>query len=1327
MRSAISRLSCVRSFAGRSAFGGLSVAHSAFGRFPVLLYTMVLSVTAIRVTAQQVYSLDASAVRTDVSYGYFKMGSPGPAGKEVLVNSRYLTIGGLPCIPVMGELQFSRMPKERWEDEILKMKACGVNIISTYVFWIHHEEIEGRFDWSGNRDLRSFVQLCQRLGMLVYPRIGPWAHGEARNGGTPDWILRKKYLTDRSLDPVYMHYVDRYYGEIGRQLQGLMYKDGGPVVGIQLENEYWKGKAGEPYIFRLKQTALKYGMDVPLYTVTGWGDGSVPPGEVIPLWGGYPDESWAPDISKITNCDNYTFNSFRNDSTIGNAQAKPKDVYMDYGQYPYFTCEMGVGIFNSIHRRPVIGPLDGLGLAVSRIGSGGNLLGYYVFAGGSNPLGIYSTMQEDKEETGYWSELSPISYDFQAAIKENGMPSAAYYEIKRVNYFLNQFGSRLAPMEPAFKLNKGGDLQYAARVKDNSGFLFGIRYCRGHEYPGTRLAQFRIKLKDQTLLFPAAPVNIPDSSLFIWPFNFDMDGTRLIYATAQPLFTSAPSGHVTSSAQPVWVFMQDANLLPEMCFEETGIEKIDLPRGKGEVIRAGHTYTLSRLHPGTDCVITVTKKDGSSQKIVLLSREEGKRTWLLRDSAGEQQLYLSRSVLYMKDNQLSVIDTLPDMEVKRLSPEAGALSPDAKRLSPRADQLFTTTDYRLKPQTPPAILQREGALKDASWLVTSVKSIDPGTLLYHREFQKEFSADDPAQIKSAKLILAPESDCRVRINDKWCDQPIIPGTLNVLDITGYVNKGDNVLLLDFPFATGNKTARTAVAAFAARVLVEYFNTDRLDFTTDPSWLTFDSYYFPATYGSKPVYPITYAAPEIARVATETPRDAADAEQEVMSARRAISRQPLPGFSEWTLPIPCNYLEGLNNLYLAVRYKGDRISARLHDQLIADNLNNNTEWLMDLKRPGAELECQNLELEVRPWKNIDKMYFDRAPASSDEGKAAIENIRFIPEYKMVAPVAEEPVANKPVAGESMADEPPGAESPRDWKDTDGHFINAHGAGILTYDGTYYLFGEIKKGKTYLVPDQSWEDYRVEAGGISCYSSKDLIHWKYLGVALAPETSDTSSDLYTDRVIERPKVLYNRETGKFIMWMHIDRSDYSYARAGVAVSDKPQGPYRYIGSVRPNGQMSRDMTAFGDDNGKAYLVYTSENNNTLHVTPLSGDYLSVTPAFNRILVGQRREAPAVFKQDGKYYLITSLCSGWDPNAATYAMADSMMGDWEQQGNPCVGEDAATTFHSQSAFVLPLKDKNNSFIFMADKWNKTDLENSGYLWLPLEVNESKVVIKQ
>jgi hypothetical protein len=229
-----------------------------------------------------------------------------------------------------------------------------------------------------------------------------------------------------------------------------------------------------------------------------------------------------------------------------------------------------------------------------------------------------------------------------------------------------------------------------------------------------------------------------------------------------------------------------------------------------------------------------------------------------------------------------------------------------------------------------------------------------------------------------------------------------------------------------------------------------------------------------------------------------------------------------------------------------------------------------------------------------------------------------------------------------------------------------------------------------------------------------------------VALRPVKGDKTSDLDTGRVIERPKVIYNKHTKKFVMWMHVDANDYSYSQAGVAVSDKPAGPYTYLGSVKPNGQMARDMTVYKDDDEKAYLIYSSENNKTMHVCLLSDDYLSPTTSYSRITSAHDREAPAVFKYNNKYYLITSACTGWAPNPATYAIASSLLGEWKQYGNPCTGPGAENTFQSQSTYVLPMPGKPNAFIFMADEWNRSDLERSKYVWLPLQMTGDKPIIK-
>jgi beta-xylosidase len=295
----------------------------------------------------------------------------------------------------------------------------------------------------------------------------------------------------------------------------------------------------------------------------------------------------------------------------------------------------------------------------------------------------------------------------------------------------------------------------------------------------------------------------------------------------------------------------------------------------------------------------------------------------------------------------------------------------------------------------------------------------------------------------------------------------------------------------------------------------------------------------------------------------------------------------------------------------------------------------------------------------------------------------------------------------------------------WTDTEGNPINAHGAGILVDQGTYYWFGEIKSGKTWLVERTGWECYRVHAGGVSCYSSSDLVHWKNEGVALTPEREDSASDIHTGRVIERPKVVYNEKTKKYVMWMHIDTDDYLYARAGVAVSDRPQGPYTYLGSIRPNVQMSRDQTLFKDTDGKAYQICSSENNETMYINELTEDYLKPTGKFKRIFIGLSREAPAMVKHNGRYYVLSSGCTGWDPNPAAYGVSESIMGDYTIVENPCRGKDADKTFYAQSTFILPVQGKENTYIALFDRWNKLDLPDSRYVWLPMHFEGDRMVI--
>lgn len=283
----------------------------------------------------------------------------------------------------------------------------------------------------------------------------------------------------------------------------------------------------------------------------------------------------------------------------------------------------------------------------------------------------------------------------------------------------------------------------------------------------------------------------------------------------------------------------------------------------------------------------------------------------------------------------------------------------------------------------------------------------------------------------------------------------------------------------------------------------------------------------------------------------------------------------------------------------------------------------------------------------------------------------------------------------------------------WLDTAGKPIQAHGGGILHHDGVYYWYGENKDGPTL-------EGQRVDVIGVSCYRSTDLCHWSYEGLALKAVAGDPEHDLHPSKVCERPKVLYNAKTGKFVMWMHIDQPGYQYARVGTAVSDTPKGPFTFLGSQRPNGGESRDMTLFQDDDGAAYLVFGTGWHTHVQIARLSDDYLSLTGEHVNILERKGppdgREAPALFKRKGKYYLITSGTTGWHQNPTEYAVADDIMGPWTTAGDPCSGANADTTYHSQSTFVLPVAGMEDTFIYLGDRWNPENLRDSRYVWLPI-----------
>lgn len=452
---------------------------------------------------------------------------------EISWDHKSLMMDGKRVTPVMGEIHYSRLPENEWQRSVRKMKEGGVTVIATYVFWNHIEEKEGIFDWSGQRNLRRFLETCKAEDMPVILRVGPFCHGEARCGGIPDWVFTKGVRT-RSEDPGFLALTEKLYRQIFTQVQGLQWKDGGPVMACQFDNEY-RGRGS--YLMALKRIAQETGFDLPFYTRTGWPELStpVPFGEMLPLYGDYADGFW--ERSTAPTAGNYykafNFKGFRSSTAIASEQIKNQKERLTEGdeQYPYFTCELGGGMMCSYHRRPWIYPEDAYSLAIVKLGSGSNLLGYYMYHGGTNPEGYRYLNEEQRTPATNYNDLPVKTYDFQAPLGEFGQTYPHYYSLRPLHLFMQDYGTVLAPMEATFPtpqdIKKGDDssLRWAYRSEGDSGFVFFNNYERLQNLSDKKNVRFEVC----GLTFPSKPITIPAGSAGIFPVN--IDGIR--YATAQ--------------------------------------------------------------------------------------------------------------------------------------------------------------------------------------------------------------------------------------------------------------------------------------------------------------------------------------------------------------------------------------------------------------------------------------------------------------------------------------------------------------------------------------------------------------------------------------------------------------------------------------------------------------------------------------------------------------------------------------------------------------------------------------------------------------------------
>lgn len=455
---------------------------------------------------------------------------------KITYDKKCLYKDGIPWIPFCGEFHYSRVPEEEWETEIAKMKAGGLDCVSTYIFWNHHEFEKGLFDFTGNRNLSKFLRLCREVGLLIVLRLGPWCHGEARYGGFPDWLVHECRPL-RSNDETYLFYVRRFWEQVYANVK----QEEDNIFAIQIENEYLFGgdRKGDDHMRTLMALAKDIGFNAPLFTATGWVNSYI--GDCLPTFCGYVCAPWARSFSKLPFNDNYMMkfdqNEFHMDNEF-NLVHMAKNPHFDRTEFPYLTCELGGGNQVTYHRRPVIGKDDIGAMALVKLATGVNMFGWYMYHGGTNPI-ICGTYMQESVETGYPNDYPRLSYDFQAPIREYGQLSDAYCELKLFGLFLQDFGASVAPMNtilPAGKMYAPDDtehLRLALRRKGNSGYLFVNNYVRREKMREHKNVSLKAELDHETIEFPVRDIH--DGDYFFYPFNLEIGDALLKYAEASPL------------------------------------------------------------------------------------------------------------------------------------------------------------------------------------------------------------------------------------------------------------------------------------------------------------------------------------------------------------------------------------------------------------------------------------------------------------------------------------------------------------------------------------------------------------------------------------------------------------------------------------------------------------------------------------------------------------------------------------------------------------------------------------------------------------------------
>ncbi|MFE6256774.1 beta-galactosidase [Agromyces sp. NPDC057865] len=525
--------------------------------------------------------------------------------RRIALTDRWIEVDGRPAVPVSGELHFSRVPRRDWAERLRLLRSGGVTIVSTYLFWIHHQpsrDAPPRFD--DGLDIGAFVDLAAACGLDVVVRIGPWCHGEVRNGGFPDWVQAAP-VRHRSDDPGYLELAADWYAAVGAELASRCGRDA-PIVGIQLENEL----IDQPgHLVTLKRLAREAGLSAPLWTATAWDGAELPPDEVLPLYGGYgdgfwsdADASWAPGFRAqfrfSHEWDDPGIGADVRGTSAGPRPPRPRDI-----RFPAATCELGGGMATAYHRRPVPSADDVAAVAHVKLGSGSAWQGYYLAAGGLNPA---DGLQESLA-TGYPNDLPRFDYDFHAPIGAAGVLAPSHAALRVQHAFLEAFGDRLARMTSSLPEALPADEddvatpRWALRSDGASGFLF-VNVHRPHEplEPVTG-ARFALSLDGGELVLPSEPIDLPSGTIARWPIGLELGGVVVRWATASAVT-------VLEGEIPTLVLLADAGVRVELMVGDDLVSHD--PPGEPVLHRFGALDVL--VLPGSDAArLWVLATDGS--------------------------------------------------------------------------------------------------------------------------------------------------------------------------------------------------------------------------------------------------------------------------------------------------------------------------------------------------------------------------------------------------------------------------------------------------------------------------------------------------------------------------------------------------------------------------------------------------------------------------------------------------------------------------------------------------------------------------------------------